>query len=108
MISKTGGKLFPFGNRIIVKLIEATETSSGLLKPEGTEPAFCSWAEVVSLPEHDQNLYLDKLKVGDLVAYLHFAKDVIIHPDTDEKYLALELESGSAGLKGQVVAIIHR
>ena len=103
---KKTGDLLPFGNRIIVKLIEETKTSSGLLKPEGTEPAFCSWAKVISLPEHDQNLYLDKLKVGDLVAYLHFSKDVIVHPDTNEKYLALELETTT--LKGQVVGIIHK
>ena len=96
--------IIPFGNRIIVKPIEKTD--SKWVIPEGIEQEFSSWAEIVALPEHKLNKYLNKLKVGDWVAYKFFGKDYLIHPTTSEKYLTLEAESGVT--KGQIEAIYHR
>ncbi len=108
MRKKKTGELIPFGNRIIAKIIEKTETESGLLRPEGVEPEFSAWAEVVSIPDHKQSPFLKNIKIGDLVAYNHYAKDAIVHPDTKEKYLVLECEALATGLKGQVLAVIHK
>lgn len=94
----------PFGNRILVKIVESLSTDSGLSKPEGIEPEFSSWGEVIALPDHEVNPFINTLAVGDLVAFMHFAKDKVIDPKTAEECLMLETESETS--KGQVVAVI--
>jgi hypothetical protein len=76
--------------------------------PEGIEPEFCTWAEVCAVPENNDNPFLKNIKPGDLVAYLHFAKDAVTHPDTHEEFLVLEVEGQATGLKGQVIAILRQ
>src|SRR3989304_1121021 len=91
----------PFGHRILVKIIESDQTESGLVKPEGIEPEFCSWGEVEALPEHKENVFINGLKVGDLVAFAHFSKDKVLDPETGDSFLVLEVER-DAGIKGQI------
>lgn len=96
--------IIPFGNRILVKILEEETTESGLVKPEGIEPEFCSWGEVVALPEHKENVFINTLAIGDLVAFTFFGKDKTQDPETGEQYYVLEVERDS-GIKGQIIAV---
>jgi len=100
-------KMLPFGHRILVKILESETTESGLTKPEGIEAEFMSWAEIVALPEHSLNEFINGLAVGDQVALMHFAKDKVIDLETNEEFLVIEVERDS-GIKGQIVAVKHK
>ena len=106
-MKKTIGELRPVGHRILVKIIEKSETSGGLELPAGIEPAFLTWAEVVALPQHKLNPFINSIKVGDLVGFMFFAKDRIVNPDTDQELIALEVERDS-GVKGQIVVVYKK
>ena len=96
----------PFGHRVLVKVLENETAESGLVKPEGIEPEFCSWGRVIALPEHKENAFINSLIVGDLVAFAHFSKDKIIDPETNEEFLVLEVER-DGGVKGQIWCVKH-
>jgi chaperonin GroES len=97
----------PVGNRIIVKPIDGEwVTKSGIVIATNRpgERNGNAWGEVIALPEHNDNPFLQGIKIGDQVLYKRFQADQSVTMDDNVEFEVIDIEDSKR--PGQILAYI--
>lgn len=97
-------KILPVGNKLLVKKIEKDNISHGVIYKDKGEKHGNVWYKIVALPEHNENPFIKKMKVGDLVMCKEFDYDKGVNPDHDEDFAVVDVEPGDGSRPAQVLA----
>ena len=96
--------IIPFGHKIIVKKITEEKTKAGIILPENTstdELRGNAWGEIIALPDHRENPFINLLSVGMRVLYRPYSNDLSKDKDgNDFEIIEVERDGG----QGRIMA----
>lgn len=107
MKNSINNKIFPIGDRIIVKRIKSDTNINqfGVIKAHTGEKTNNVWGEVVALPSISENIFIKGVKIGDKLLYKEFKTDEFVSADGNEEYVVLEMQPNNGSRQGQIQAI---
>ena len=98
--------LIPVGNKILVKKIKSDNISGGIQWHAKGEKFGNVWFIIIALPEHQENPYINCLKVGGKVMCKEFDYDKGVNPDHDDDFAVVDVEPKDGSRAGQVLCYI--
>ena len=95
----------PIGNKLIVKLLKDHTTKTGIVIPTTavSEMNGNAWAEIVTIPEATENIWIKTMKAGGKVLVKKFQADLFKDEDGNQ-YSVVDVEPNDGSRPGQVLA----